>query len=177
MGMILLERSSAEKVVTTWPNLEARWPDQKTYLSDDTGKSDLIGEDNKAGELLDQIAIALTTMHQDQSFPPKNGLALSAERWKIAWTLAGKSHNLRPTTSTRRLVNRIFGTEPSETHSTAQVAIARLVGVNHTDRAYAAVLEISEQYCSPKDPLCEKCPMNVFCAFYEKANLGRRHID
>ena len=177
MGMVLLERSSTQKAASTWPNYKARWPDEKTYLSDGRKMSALASEDSKASELLDQIAIALTKMRQDQSFPKQNGLALSPERWKMAVTLASKSHNLRTTTSTRRLVSRVFGTEPSDTHSTAQVAIARLIGVNHTNTAYAAVLEISEQYCRPKDPLCEMCPVNVFCASYGKPNLVRPHND
>ena len=177
MGMALLERSSAEKVVTTWPNYKARWPDQKTYLSDHTRRFVFTSDDSKAGELLDQIAIALTTMHQDQPSPKRFGFALSPERWKMAWTLAGKSHNLRPTASTRRLVSRVFGTEPSETHTTAQVAVARLIGVSQTNRAYAAVLEIGEQYCRPKEPLCEMCPINVFCASYGKPNLVSRNKE
>ena len=177
MGMALSQRGSAQDAATSWYRHKSRWPDYETYLSDSKGKSELAHEDVKSRELLDRIADALTETQLDKSSTNHNGSAPSSERWKMAWTLAGKSHNLRLTGPARRLIGRVFQAPPSKTHYRTHVAIARLVGANHANGAYAAVLEIGEQYCKPRDPLCEACPINEFCASFGKASSGHQHLN
>ena len=171
MGTVLFDRKSARDVAAAWPYYKALWPDSATYLSDRNMRSGLnIGKDF---EILDEIATTLS--NSDLNEPPAQGHppTLPAERWKVALALAGKSHNLRPTTSTRRLVERAFGNASPESHLTAQIAIARLVGVHDTSMAYAAVLEIGDKYCRPRDPICEKCPIESFCVSYQKQRLEK----
>ncbi len=183
MGTVLFERKSTREIATLWPYYKALWPDSATYLSDKRRKSSLVSDSGKDCEMLDEIAKTLS--NSDLNEPPAQGLppTLSAERWKVALTLAGRSHNLRPTTSTRRLVGRAFGNARPESQLTAQIAIARLVGVRDTSMAYAAVLEIGDRYCRPRDPKCEECPIKSFCVSYKRqrrevlVSVGRDWCD
>ena len=172
MGTVLFERKSAREVQNAWPYYKALWPDPTTYLSERHRNSILVSDSGKDCEILDNIAEALSKSDLDE--PPVQGspATLSAERWKVVLALAGKSYNLRPTTSTRRLVERAFGNANPESHLTAQIGIARLVAVRDARIAYAALLEISEQYCRPRDPICEECPIKSFCVSYQKQSLG-----
>ena len=176
MGMVLFGRKSAREAASAWPHYKALWPDSTTYLSDRNRKSSLDSDSGKHCEILD--GIAKTLANSDPNEPPAQGCptTLSAERWKAALALAGKSDDLRPTTSTRRLVARAFGNANPESHMTAQIAIARLVGVRDTSMAYSAVLEIGDKYCRPKKPICEKCPIKSFCVFYQNQSLEKTNI-
>ena len=174
MGMAILERRSAREIATAWPYYKKLWPDPGSYLSD-TGRENRLGGGNgRTRELLDNIARSFTDADPGMPSMRVSPPLLSDERWKMAWTLAGKSSNLRSTTPSRRLMERFFGISQSESHFTAQIAMARLVGVNDPEDTYAAVLEIGEQYCRPKDPLCVKCPIKSFCVSYRKQSLGFR---
>ena len=176
MGTVLFGRKSAREAASAWPHYKALWPDSTTYLSDRNRKSSLDSDSGKHCEILDGIAKTLS--NSDPNEPPAQGCptTLSAERWKAALALAGKSDDLRPTTSTRRLVARAFGNANPESHMTAQIAIARLVGVRDTSMAYSAVLEIGDKYCRPKRPICEKCPIKSFCVFYQNQSLEKTNI-
>ena len=172
MGTVLFERKSAREVQNAWPYYKALWPNPATYLSDRHSNSSLVSDSGKDCESLDNIAEVLSISNLDEPPVQRSPATLSAERWKVVLALAGKSYNLRPTTSTRRLVERAFGYANPESHLTAQIGIARLVGIRDARIAYAAVLEISEQYCRPRDPICEECPIKSFCVSYQKQSLG-----
>ena len=143
----------------------------ENYFADRNRGVRLDGGNSKARELLDSIAITVTDASPCELPPLKRPPAISSERWKMACTLAGRSSNLRSTTSSRRLVERVSGISRSEAHFTAQMAMARLVGVNDPEEAYAAILEIGDQYCRPKYPLCHECPIKDHCASYTKRSL------
>ena len=172
MGMVVFERKSARGVSKPWAHFKALWPDPATYLSARSAGSSFEGTSGKDCEILDNIAEVLS--RGDLYEPPPRGSThtLSTERWKIALALAGKSNNIRPTTPTRRLVERAFENTNPESHLTAQIAIARLVGVHDATMAYAAVLEIAEQYCKPRGPVCGECPITSFCDSYQKESLA-----
>jgi A/G-specific adenine glycosylase len=51
------------------------------------------------------------------------------------------------------------------------MAMARLVGVNEPEDAYSAILEIGDQYCRPKDPLCDECPIKDYCISYMEGSF------
>ena len=163
MGMVLRQRRSTDEVTASWLQHKIRWPDYDAYLSDDN-RGFGPGSDYKTKRTLDSIANSLAEMQQDGLSTNHSESGLSSERWKMAWTLSGMSHNLRLTAPTRRLISRVFQTTSAEAHYSAQVAIARLVGVDDASKAYAAVLEISEHYCKPKRPHCQTCPIRRFCA-------------
>ena len=172
MGIVLGQRGSIDEVTASWHQHKSRWPDVDAYLSDDERDSGLECDAGVA-ESLDSIADALTEGQESTAAIWHNGAGLSSERWKMAWTLAGRSHNLRLTAATRRLVGRVFQTTTPEMHYSAQVAIARLIGVDHANRVYAALLEIAEHYCKPKDPLCDICPIHDFCSSYVRASVSQ----
>lgn len=174
MGMVVFERKSAHDVFIAWPYYKDEWPDPASYLSNRYNKSSFAGDNGKNREVLYNIAEALSTGDLDGQPPRGSGPTLSAERWTIALALAGKSHNLRPTAATRRLAERAFGISNPETHLAAQIAIARLVGIHEANIAYAALLEVGEQYCRPRDPICEECPINSFCVSYQERRLEPR---
>ena len=174
MGMVVFERRSAHDVSIAWPCYRDVWPDPAAYLSNRDGKSSIVGDAGEDREILSSIAEALSRGDMDKPPPRGSGPTLSAERWKIALALAGKSHNLRPTAATRRLAERAFGDPNPESHLAAQIAIARLVGIHETNVAYAAVLEIGEQYCRPRDPICGECPIKSVCVSYQEHRLEPR---
>ena len=165
MGMAVLERRSARVRAASWPFFRTRWPDPKTYLSDKSRGAHLGGGNGTSRELLDDIARDLGSTDPCELSKRGSPPLLSDERWKMAWTLAGESFNLRCTAPARRVAERFFGIRESESRLSARTEMARLVGVHDPQASYAAVLEIGEQYCRPKDPLCEECPVREHCAF------------
>ena len=171
MGTFILGRRSVRGVATAWSHYRAQWSDPETYLSDSNRGARIDGGNGKARELLDSIAIAVADASPGEPPARESSPALSSERWKMAWTLAGKSSDLRSTTSSRRLVERVSGISRSEAHFTVQMAMARLVGVKDPEEAYAAILEIGDQYCRPRDPLCDECPIKGHCVWYTKRSL------
>ena len=173
MGMVILGRRSVREVASAWPHYRTQWPDPKSYLADRNREAKLDGRSGKARELLDSVAIAVADAYASPDEPSarEGPPGLSSERWKMAWTLAGRNSDLRSTMSSRRLVERVSGVLQPEAHFTAQMAMARLVGVNEPEDAYAAILEIGDQYCRPKDPLCDECPIKDYCISYIKRSL------
>ena len=172
LGTFILGRRSTNGIAATWSHYSAQWPDTKTYLADSSRGLHLDDGNGKSRELLDRIAIAIGDANPGESPPRQSPSAISSERWKMAWTLAGRSSDLRSTTSSRRLVERVSGVSESEAHFTAQMVMARLVGVNDAQAAYAAILEIGDLYCRPKDPNCDECPIKGHCASYMKRSLS-----
>ena len=79
--------------------------------------------------MLSSIANVLAETSVDGASTTPRVAGLSSERWEMAMTLAGQSHNLRLTTATRRLVERVFGEAHPESHFAAQIAMARLVAM------------------------------------------------
>ena len=173
MGMVILGRRSVREVANAWTHYRTQWPDSGSYLADRNREAQLGGRNGKARELLDSIAIAVTDADASPDEPQarESPPGLSSERWKMAWTLAGRSSDLRSTASSRRLVERVSGISRPEAHFTAQMAMARLVGVNEPEDAYAAILEIGDLYCRPKDPLCDECPIKDYCISYMKRSF------
>ena len=171
MGMVILGRNSLREVATAWSHYRTRWPDPESYLADRNRGARLDGRNGRARELLDGIALAVADASPDEPPPRESPPGLSSERWKMAWTLAGRSSDLRSTASSRRLVERVSGISGSEAHFTAQMTMARLVGMNEPEDAYAAVLEIGDQYCRPRDPLCDDCPIRSYCISYMQGNF------
>ena len=171
MGTFILGRRSVHGVAAAWSDYRTQWPDPGTYLSDRNGQARLDGGNGKARELLDSIASAVADTGPDEPPGRESPPALSSERWKMAWTLAGRSSDLRSSTPSRRLVERACGISRSEAHFTTQMAMARLVGVNDPEEAYAAILEIADQYCKPRDPLCDECPIKGYCVSYTKQSF------
>ena len=174
MGMVVFEHRSAHDVSVAWSHYRAVWPDPASYLSSRNRRSSIASDNGDDREILSNIAEALSRGDLDRPPPRGNGPTLSAERWKMAMALAGKSHNLRPTAATRRLAERAFGDPSPESHLAAQVAIARLVGINEASGAYAALLEVGEQYCRPRDPICGECPIKSDCVSYQKHGVEPR---
>ena len=106
--------------------------------------------------MLDDIAESLCKRGLD-AIPVHLGTStLSTERWRLLLTVAGKSHNLRLTAAARRLAKRALGNGHPESNWTSHIGIARLVGICDARIAYVAVLEIGEQYCRPRAPLCTR---------------------
>ena len=171
MGTVLFDRKSPRQVQATWPYYKALWPDPTTYLSHRNRHSPPAFASGTNLAILDNVAEALFKVGLDELpvhlIPP----TLSVERQKVVMTVAGKSYNLRPTAATRRLAGRAFGNGNAESHWTAQIGIARLVGLCHARFAYVAVLEIGEQYCRPRDPLCTECPIQSYCVYYQMHDL------
>ena len=166
MGMAVLERKSTREKPTSWSYYRDIWPDPEAYLSDRT-REDRIGRvDGRSHDLLGNIARAFVDAHPGEPSIKVSPPSMSVDRWKMAWTLAGKSSNLRCTAPARRVAERVSGIKRSESLLAAQTEMARLVGLHDTEAAYAAVLEIGEQFCRPKDPLCVECPIKEFCASY-----------
>ena len=176
LGMIALDSSPTPEPMTTWSYCKSRWSDPGAYLSEACRHSSPPSINGKAGDLVENLAKALTRHQGGCPITQVDTPVMSADRWKIAWTLVGKSHDLRPTTATRRLVQRVFGNGQCVSNFTAQIGTARLVGVHDAHRAYAAVLEVSEQYCRRTDPLCECCPINKFCTAYQNQGQSSRLI-
>ena len=168
MGTVILGRRSVRGVATAWSHYRAKWPDTETYLSDSNRGTRIDDVNGKTCGLLDGIATAVADANPGEPPTRESPDGLSSERWKMAWTLAGRSFDLRSTTSSRRLVERVSGIGRSEAHMTAQMTMARLVGVDDPEEAYAAVLEIGDQYCRPRDPLCNECPLKSHCVWYTK---------
>ena len=173
MGMVILGRRSVHEVANAWSHYRTHWPDPESYLADNNREAQLGGRNGRARELLDSIAIAVADADASLDEPParESPPGLSSERWKMAWTLAGRSSDLRSTTSSRRLVERVSGMSRPEAHFTAQMAMARLVGVNQPEDAYSAILEIGDQYCRPKAPLCDECPIKDYCISYMEGSF------
>ena len=167
MGMTVFAGRSNQRVAAEWLTYRDRWPTYDAFL-EDTQRDMILRSGRKDLEAsLDEIASTLAQADADDL----TGQALAQgrrfpERWRIAFTLSGLSENLRPTTATRRLTERIFGKGHPGSHFAFQTAMARIVGAKDTHRAYAAVLEVSEKFCRPREPLCSSCPVNRFCQLY-----------
>ena len=174
MGMAVLERKSARVIATLWPYYRSRWPAPEKYLSDNSRGARLGGGNGRSRELLDNIARVFGETDPGDLSQQVSPPLLSDERWKMAWTLAGKSSNLRCTAPARRVAERVSGIKESESRFSAQTEMARLVGVHDPQASYAAVLEIGEQYCRPKDPLCDECPVREHCASFDRRRSGLR---
>ena len=168
MGMAVLERKSTREKPTSWSYYKGIWPDPEAYLSDRT-REDRIGPVNgRFHDLLDNIARAFADAHPNEPSMQVTPPSMSVDRWKMAWTLAGKSSNLRCTAPARRVAERVAGIKHSESLLAAQTEMARLVGLHDTEASYAAVLEIGEQFCRRRNPLCAKCPIKEYCASYDE---------
>ena len=177
MGMAVLDRKSARVIATSWPYYRTLWPDPKTYLSDKSRGARLGGGNGKSRELLDNIARDFGDTAPSELSKRISPPLLSDERWKMAWTLAGESFNLRCTTPAHRVAERVFGIKESESRLSAQTEMARLVGVHDPQASYAAILEIGDQYCRPEDPLCDECPIKEYCASFDRRSSGPRLLN
>ena len=177
MGMAVLERKSTREKQTSWSYYRDLWPDPETYLSKKTTVDRMVGGNGKSSDLLDKIARIFSDAHPGEPSMRIGPPSMSVDRWNMAWTLAGKSSNLRCTAPARRVAERVSGIKQSESLLAAQTEMARLVGLHDTGSAYAAVLEIGEQFCRPKDPLCNECPIRKHCASFDGRRSGRRLLE
>ena len=144
MGMTVFVGRSNPGAAVEWPTYRDRWPTLDTYL-DDTQKDTILQSSSKnLGTSLDRIASTIAQADTDNLTSLALAQGRLRERWRIALTLAGLSENLRPTAATRRLTERVFGRAHPDSHFAFQTDIARIVGAKDTRRAYAAVLEVSE---------------------------------
>ena len=168
LGMTVFAGRSNQRFAAEWPIYRDRWPGHNAFL-EDTRRDEILQSGRKGlGASLDTIASTLATSGTDEITGQAFAQGRLPERWRIALTLAGLSENLRPTAAARRLAERVFGKGHPGSHFGFQTAMARIVGARDTRRAYAAVLEISEKYCRPSEPLCSSCPVNGFCRSYQE---------
>ena len=168
MGMTVFAGRSNQRVAAEWLTYRDRWPTHGAFLEDTQRDMILRSGRKDLEESLDEIASTLA--QADAADPTGQALAQGRrlpERWRIALTLSGLSENLRPTAAARRLTERIFGKGHPDSNFAFQTAMARIVGAKDTRRAYAAVLEVSEKFCRPREPLCSSCPVNRFCQLYQ----------
>jgi adenine-specific DNA glycosylase len=78
--------------------------------------------------------------------------------------LTGIGVACEPTTSAVRVAARVLGVNPSESRIDGQLLLVRLLASSEAASAYAALLEIGEQFCRPSTPRCDKCPMRRSCS-------------
>ena len=167
MGMTVFAGRSNHRAATEWLTFRDRWPTHEAFL-EDTQRDLILRSGRKgAGASLERIASILAQSNTSEITRDDLDPKQLSERWRVAFTLAGLSENLRPSAAARRLTERVFGRWHPGSHFAFQTAMARIVGANDTRRAYAAVLEVSERYCRPKEPLCSTCPVNRFCQSYQ----------
>ena len=168
MGMAAFAYKSGRPAATNWPTYRSRWPNHEAFLEDTERDVLLQSEKKGTSASLENIANTLAQLDIDGLSADSCAPGRLSERWRLALTLAGSSNNLRPTAAARRLTERMFGKGHPGSHFEFQTAMARLVGVKDSHRTYAAVLEVSERYCRPREPLCSSCPVNGFCRSYQE---------
>lgn len=174
MGMVVFKGLPTTVATANWRIYRDRWPDVAAYLSDENRDSAANLGSSCVAETLESIARALnrTDANMPEGLREVSGLTL--DRKEMALALAGLGHNMRLTNPLRRLLGRISGESHPESRFAHQNVLGRLVGVNSSHKAYAAVLELSERLCRPKEPSCESCPLSASCNWYQ-GNRKRRN--
>ena len=171
LGMMLFERVPSDVARAIWPTYRDRWPDPAAFLGDGLSASLLRANGQaKLHRSLTGVAEGLLTAEKRSSMLPAKMRGLSPTRWEMARTLSGNGSILRPSAATTRVAERVFGESAEISHFTAQLLLARLIGVEETSRAYSAVLEVGEGICKPARPACGICPLSVACNYHMERN-------
>jgi DNA (cytosine-5)-methyltransferase 1 len=170
LGMILFERQPPRIVRDFWPTFARRWPTPKAFLADRRREAGLRILDRLAtGQSLEQIARHLARSTAD-TLPPIEGV--SAERVRLCIMLASAGVSYQPTAPAVRVAARLLGEEPTASRLEGQLLLVRVLGATQAAPAYAAILELAEQFCRPTAPACQACPLQIHCRTGRAGSTG-----
>jgi len=163
LGTVLFDRAHERIVRDFWPTFAQRWPTPRAFLSDRRRDAAVRVLDRlDAGKKLEELARSLTDKKSPADAVGKIE-GISPERIRLCNTLAGKNLSCDPTTPAVRVAARILGQQIPTSRTDGQLVLVQIVGASQSSLAYAALLEIAEQFCKPTDPACTACPIRKWC--------------
>lgn len=74
---------------------------------------------------------------------------------------------------TKRIMSRIYGTDPEMEYDNLQTLITGSIKADTTlyKDFHAQFVELGKNYCKTK-PLCGECPVKMHCRYYSKSKNG-----
>ena len=173
---ILLGQSRGSAAHTAWPTIEKLDIPERTIDSFDQLRhaADLIGKKERAAVVLD---VARWLVEHPENLSDASALQDAPHATKRMVQIAALAdENLGPTPvvvaqGSLRVASRVLGLPqvPKRAGSDGRLAVSRLLGGPtgiHRDEsrtAMAGVLELAASVCRPKNPHCERCPLNSQC--------------
>jgi DNA (cytosine-5)-methyltransferase 1 len=168
LGTVLCAGQKSEKVKRLWLVSNQDWSTPKRFLSDRNRLAKLTQHSCQGvtNSLTTAARHFLQTTKSPKLSPGHVSLSSALVRsLEVARAIAGASSRRPVTAVTTRIVERVFGESVNGSRTHAELLIGRAVGVDETGRAYAALFEIGENFCTSAKTNCRECPLRQHCHY------------
>jgi DNA (cytosine-5)-methyltransferase 1 len=163
LGLVLFERLNASVRKRHWTTYRRRWPSPQDYLGDEFRVDAVraLAQRNRY-RLLDSIARSLSNANgRETDIGHIDGIP--KETLQLAKIILGLAQIRKPTALGIRVAERVFGEDIGGSELNGQLFMARIFGSRHQGPAYAALLEVGEQFCLSTETHCRICPLDQLC--------------
>jgi DNA (cytosine-5)-methyltransferase 1 len=166
LGTILCNRLTREKSQVLWRLCKRDWSRAENFLNDRQRHSKLTKHSwQNKNRFLTAIATRLVEAKENSSLSTlSTGIpGFYSGSLEVAFAIAGLNSRRPVTAAARRVVERLFGESVNGSKTHAELLIGKVVGIDETGQAYAALLEVGELFCRIDRTECHLCPLEPFC--------------
>lgn len=176
LAEFLLRRTRADQVQNLLPTILTHFPMPSDLASASEEEVQLVFRSAGLIERIRQLhstANLISELHVDTvPVDPDELIELPGVGPYVADAVAarlGERDVVLVDTNTVRVATRVLGTQPSTKDPRRERAVidavGKLLGGPASAELWWAVIDLAHLICTPRDPDCESCPLNVTCAY------------